>query len=63
MRSWLDSDIEDLTALVDDYCFNHECSECPFIQKTMDCLNDITNRLNRTHDLINKYKKELSQYV
>lgn len=64
MKSWLVSDIEALNTLVDEWCIKYNyCSECPFYSRTVDCLGDISNRLNRTLDLINKYKRELSQYV
>lgn len=63
MKSWLVIDIEDLNTLVDEWCDKYKCSECPFYSETVDCLGDISNRLNRTLDLINKYKRELSQYV
>lgn len=63
MKSWLDRDIEDLADLVDEYCDNIHCTDCVFYSRPKDCLGDISIRLNITLDLINKCKKELSQYV
>lgn len=61
--TWLENDIQDLDQMVDIFCVDQDCLTCPFYSINIDCLADISRRLNRTLDMIKKCEKELSQYV
>lgn len=62
--TWLEKDLEDLEELRDQWCFDHECSDCGFnISKNRPCLDGVVKALSFTVSRIGIAKRRLEEYV
>ena len=62
--TWLEKDIEDLIELKDDWCREHDCSECGFnTNRNKPCLEQAVNSLGFTLENIKKAQRRLEDYV
>ena len=62
--TWLEKDLQDLEELRDQWCSEHECSDCGFnISKNRPCLDEAVKTFSFTVSMIDKAKRRLEEYV
>lgn len=61
---WLEKDIEDLRAMQEAFCAEHKCNECPFgHNKNIECLEEVTNSIAYTYQMLQHELRRLATYV